>query len=211
MGLNPPSSHGGGGGLTAWGEADNAEFHGDGSPVDTVTPSAEGDLYIDEATPGVWQASGATSADWEQLGGGDIAYTRWNGGSSQSADPGSPVELEFGAPAVDGGFVDTSSPFNPEITETGIYAFTMQGQSTDPLTPGGGLYLQLDVGLFSDDTTSTAYVQASSSIPRPVATAVIVYRVVAGSQFSLTLTNQDPLLSLHLAIATCVILQLSKG
>ncbi|HXA33027.1 MAG TPA: hypothetical protein VNV87_12265 [Acidimicrobiales bacterium] len=58
----------GGGGITAWGQESTAKFAGSGSPVGVVTPSHEGDLYIDDTTPGLWQATGATSADWQQVG-----------------------------------------------------------------------------------------------------------------------------------------------
>ena len=51
-----------------WGQASTAKFSGSGSPVGVVTPSGEGDLYVDDTTPGLWQASGATSADWAQVG-----------------------------------------------------------------------------------------------------------------------------------------------
>lgn len=59
---------GSGGGLSDWGQASTAHFSGSGSPVGVVTPSGEGDLYVDDTTPGLWQATGATSADWAQVG-----------------------------------------------------------------------------------------------------------------------------------------------
>ena len=59
---------GGGGGIASWGQVSTAHAHGSGSPVGVVTPSGEGDLYVDDTTPGLWQATGATSADWAQVG-----------------------------------------------------------------------------------------------------------------------------------------------
>lgn len=41
---------------------------GSGSPVGSVSANAEGDIYIDESTPGVWQATGTSTSDWVQLG-----------------------------------------------------------------------------------------------------------------------------------------------
>jgi hypothetical protein len=58
----------GGGGLTSWGDAATATFAGSGSPVGVVTPSGEGDLYIDDTTPALWQATGVANTDWQQVG-----------------------------------------------------------------------------------------------------------------------------------------------
>lgn len=57
-------------GSSAWGEASTAKFSGSGSPVGVVTPTGEGDLYVDETTPGLWQANGTTNTDWTQVGSG---------------------------------------------------------------------------------------------------------------------------------------------
>lgn len=62
------SAGGGGGGIAAWGQTSTAKFSGSGSPVGVVTPSAEGDLYTDDTTPGLWQATGAGNTDWQQVG-----------------------------------------------------------------------------------------------------------------------------------------------
>lgn len=56
--------------MTDWGQAATAHFHGSGSPVGVVTPGGIGDLYVDDTTPALWQATGLTSADWSQVGGG---------------------------------------------------------------------------------------------------------------------------------------------
>lgn len=68
MGVHQPG--GGGTGLQAWGEALTSEFHGSGSPVGVVTPAHEGDLYVDDTTPAVWQATGTTNTSWTQVGAG---------------------------------------------------------------------------------------------------------------------------------------------
>lgn len=70
MGDWHPRQGPGGGGLTDWGQAATAHFHGSGSPVGVVTPGGIGDLYVDDTTPALWQATGLTSADWSQVGGG---------------------------------------------------------------------------------------------------------------------------------------------
>ena len=45
-------------------------LRGDGSPVGVVVPAAEGQFYTDRSNvpmPVLWQASGLTSADWQQI------------------------------------------------------------------------------------------------------------------------------------------------
>jgi len=65
----------------AWGEAATATFSGSGSPVGVVTPNGEGDLYVDTTTPALYQATGATSADWQLVGGGLPAWFQYGSGS----------------------------------------------------------------------------------------------------------------------------------
>lgn len=43
---------------------------GSGSPVGNVLPVGVSALYVDLATPGLWQATGAGVGDWTQIGGG---------------------------------------------------------------------------------------------------------------------------------------------
>ncbi len=57
-------------GLSEWGQASSAKYAGAGSPVGSVTPSAIGDLYVDETGPGLWQATGVTNTSWQQVGAG---------------------------------------------------------------------------------------------------------------------------------------------
>ena len=59
-----------GGASALWGQSSTAKFSGSGSPVGVVTPTGEGDLYVDATTPALWQANGVTSADWAVVGGG---------------------------------------------------------------------------------------------------------------------------------------------
>ena len=54
----------------AWGQAATAAYVGSGSPVGVVTPSGEGDLYVDNTTPALWQATGDTDSDWQEVGSG---------------------------------------------------------------------------------------------------------------------------------------------
>lgn len=65
--VNPEDVGGGGGG--PWGQASTAKYSGSGSPVGVVTPSGIGDLYVDDTTPALYQATGLTSADWQVQGG----------------------------------------------------------------------------------------------------------------------------------------------
>ena len=60
------------GAIANWGQASTARYSGSGSPSGAVTPSAAGDLYIDEttSTPAIWQATGTMDTDWQQVGGG---------------------------------------------------------------------------------------------------------------------------------------------
>ena len=56
-------------GSSQWGQESTAKFSYAGDPTGNVTPSAEGDLCVDTATPALYQATGTTSADWQQVGG----------------------------------------------------------------------------------------------------------------------------------------------
>lgn len=56
---------GGAGVLTTWGAASTAEFKGPFTPVGSVTPNSEGDLYVQTAGPFLWQATGTADTDWE--------------------------------------------------------------------------------------------------------------------------------------------------
>lgn len=95
MGDWHPRQGGGGGGLSDWGQAATAHFHGTGSPVGVVTPGGVGDLYVDDTTPALWQATGLTSADWTQVGGGgsqpgalasqDVLFTETAGAGTYTA------------------------------------------------------------------------------------------------------------------------------
>lgn len=81
--FNPaPSS--GSGGSSDWGEASTAKFAGSGSPVGVVTPTGEGDLYVDETGPGLWQANGLADTDWVLVGGG--LPTGWTQDASDPAN-----------------------------------------------------------------------------------------------------------------------------
>lgn len=62
------SGGGGGGGIASWGLATQATFSGLGSPSGVVTPNAVGDLYVDKATPGLYQANGLTNTSWQLIG-----------------------------------------------------------------------------------------------------------------------------------------------
>lgn len=53
---------GAGGGATGSGV-----LEGSGSPVGVVSPISIGQIYSDYTTPGLWQSTGLTSADWTQL------------------------------------------------------------------------------------------------------------------------------------------------
>lgn len=50
---------GGGGG--------SSNLTGVGSPVGVVTPDAVGQFYTETGGPILWQATGVTAADWQQL------------------------------------------------------------------------------------------------------------------------------------------------
>lgn len=80
-------------GISAWGQVSTAQYSGAGTPVGTVTPDAEGDLYVDTTTPALWQATGVTDTDWQQIGTGSAAVSVANfGGNLQSSyNPGGTV------------------------------------------------------------------------------------------------------------------------
>ncbi len=64
---------GGGSGITSWGQESTAKFAGSGSPSGVVTPSHKGDLYVDDTTPALYQATGVANTDWQVVGGGGSA------------------------------------------------------------------------------------------------------------------------------------------
>jgi len=70
MALSPTSSRGsgGGGGLTTWGQSNQATYVGAGSPVGVITPNGAGDLYVDNTTPGLYQANGVLNTSWQLIG-----------------------------------------------------------------------------------------------------------------------------------------------
>ena len=63
------------GGIASWGLASQAHFVGDGSPSGVVTPTAAGDLYVDNTTPALYQATGTGDTDWQLVGGGSQPIT----------------------------------------------------------------------------------------------------------------------------------------
>jgi hypothetical protein len=121
----------GGGGLTSWGDAATATFAGSGSPVGVVTPSGEGDLYIDDTTPALWQATGVANTDWVQVGtsGQTVVVTH----DDYTASPGDYViadstEVTAGAPVIDPGGAASAvdavdgAPASVDVTITGPFA-----------------------------------------------------------------------------------------
>ena len=63
---------GGGTNITnaVWGQASTAKFAGSGSPIGVVTPSGIGDLYVDDVSPAMWQATGPANTNWVQIAAG---------------------------------------------------------------------------------------------------------------------------------------------
>lgn len=84
-----------------WGEASTAQFSGSGDPTGVVTPSGEGDLYVDTSTPALYQATGATSSDWAIVGGS--GFTGWTQDASNPAN----VSSNGGELDTNGGNVNT--------------------------------------------------------------------------------------------------------
>lgn len=50
--------------LTVFATIGSNNIHGNGPPVGVVTPDAIDQFYRDVTTPGLWQATGLTNADW---------------------------------------------------------------------------------------------------------------------------------------------------
>lgn len=99
---------GGGSGIAAWGQVSTAQYTGSGSPVGSITPDAAGDIYLDTTGPGVWQATGVTSADWQQVGigtGGDWGQAT----TAHFSGSGSPVTVVTPS-AIGDLYVDTTTP-----------------------------------------------------------------------------------------------------
>lgn len=91
----------GGGGIAAWGQTSTAKYAGSSSPVGVVTPDAEGDLYIDDTTPALWQATGVADTDWQLVGGSSGSWPTQTGS-------GSPVGT-VAAAAVGDTYADTTN------------------------------------------------------------------------------------------------------
>lgn len=87
-------------GIPDWGSAVTAHFSGDGSPVGVVTPDNISDLYLDNTTPGLWQANGLTDADWTQVTGGGSGIPTHAGDPTGVVTPSEVGEL----------LIDTSTP-----------------------------------------------------------------------------------------------------
>ena len=123
----------------AWGQAATAAYVGSGSPVGVVTPSGEGDLYVDNTTPALWQATGDTSEDWTQVGGsGGLAISRE---ITNLVFADAPTVIAYNAgPTLFGvaiadppSFMDDAS----NITEAGIYVVGVKILVTNaPTIPG---------------------------------------------------------------------------
>lgn len=86
-----------------WGQASTAHFSGAGFPGGVVTPSGEGDLYVDFSTPALWQANGTGSSDWQEIGTGSSqplallassfdAGPNWGSGIAEWFDIGSSAD-----------------------------------------------------------------------------------------------------------------------
>lgn len=56
------------GSASSWGQVSTAKFISDGSPIGVITPTGVGDLCSDFGTPAMWQATGLTDTDWDQIG-----------------------------------------------------------------------------------------------------------------------------------------------
>lgn len=92
---------GGGSGITAWGQTSTAKYVGSGSPVSVVTPDHEGDLYVDDTTPALWEATGVADTDWQLVGGGSGSWPTYTGS-------GSPVG-SVSAAAIGNTYADTTN------------------------------------------------------------------------------------------------------
>ena len=53
-----------------WGLASTAFFVGSGTPVGHVLPDGIGDIYVDDTTPALYQATGLANTNWSVIGGG---------------------------------------------------------------------------------------------------------------------------------------------
>jgi len=123
---------GGAGGIASWGQASTAQFVGSGSPVGVVTPSGEGDLYVDDTTPALWQATGVANTDWQQVGTSGQTFPSYTYGDG-SAGP-----LAF-----------TATPRT--VTDALI------SNGSDIITSATADFTNADVGLVLSDTTDAGY------------------------------------------------------
>lgn len=128
--INPLDAGGGG----AWGQASTAKYAGSGTPVGTVTPSGAGDLYVDDTTPALWQATGVADTDWQQVGSGTsvlfASYADTNSGSNPTLVLNSGIRHDADGVAV---AIDGTNANQINILESGLYSVAVLGQ----IFPGG--------------------------------------------------------------------------
>ena len=103
-------------------------FAGSGSPVGAVTPKAEGDLYVDDTTPALWQATGVANTDWQQVGtsGQTMDWLSATSLSNQSLTQDAPTTITGFSVAASGGSSISLGVDDETFTlAAGVYSITL--------------------------------------------------------------------------------------
>lgn len=194
---------------SSWGGAADALFSGSGSPVGSVTPDNEGDLYVDTATPGLWQATGATSADWTQIGAAVTAREQLISGTVTSIPDGDNDFLYWDTKVSGDDLLDLTDPQQPTIVSDGVYAVTVSVECA-PLTVGGYYIPTLTLNAAGDNgnvfSSSPPSVTADQT---PGVALSLTYFVPAGGQVIVTVSNFDGVSAVDFFLQAAVIQRIS--
>jgi hypothetical protein len=184
-----------------WGQVSTAKFSGSGSPVGVVTPSGEGDLYVDNTTPALYQATGATSADWAVVGGGGSVPV-------QAQYYGAPVTIANSASGaltwdnLSSGteLLDRTVPSFPTLLAAGTYALSLVTKSSAPLTPGGNAQLLVNI--------PGGTIQAST-LPDIGLAGYFIWIAGAGDTVEVDVVNNDGAASRDFVIFSALLVKLA--
>lgn len=155
LGTSPPAGG-------AWGQTSTSKYSGSGSPVGVVTPDAEGDLYVDDTTPALWQATGVANTDWQQVGGGtspQISRASFADLTGVVVSATSFTQLPFvlkGSGHQDD-IVNLTDPLNPAVRAAGLYTVTINYQLTSGSIVGKRCFMELDLDANGDDAVASSY------------------------------------------------------
>lgn len=125
---------------------------GAGSPAGVVTPDAIGQLYVDTTNGGLYQAVGATNADWAQVGGrfpaGGVGVQLAAGAAWQVFDSAAIIGFLVDDSADVGGGTRSLVRTNTNILDNGVNGDAVFGADLDAASLGQTIsYVTMQVGV----------------------------------------------------------------